>query len=86
MGSGGDGVGIPHASSASSFGGRGKPSHMNGKPSMANGGYGAALHRASFDVAQLDSGSESENSHFQPDPTLEPGSDEWAAHEPGTEV
>lgn len=86
MGSGGDGLGIPHASSASSFGGREKPSHMNGKPSMANGGYGAALHRASFDVAQLDWGSESENSHFQPDPTLEPGSDEWAAHEPGTQV
>lgn len=72
------------ASSASSFNGRGEPSHVDGNPSMANGGYGAALHRASLDVAQLNPGNE--KSHIQADPPLEHGSDEWAAHEPATKV
>jgi len=79
-------VGITHASSASSLGGKGKATHIDDKPSVANGGYGAALHRASLDAAQLDSGPESDAGHFEADPPLEPGSDDWALHEPQSEV
>ncbi len=88
MGAGGDGTSITHSSSASSFAGKGKSTYIDAKPTVPNGGYGAALFRASHD-AQLDSGSESAESsrtHHEADPPLEPGSEEWAAHEPQTEV